>query len=151
IVAIEPALKPAVARTKSGVVGVLATTQTLASEKFSRLMENVRTVRVRMILQPCPGLAEQVENGQLDDGLTHGLLEKYVPPLVEQRADTIVLGCTHYTFLIPEIRTMAGPDVAVIEPAPAVARELRRRLIEARLLTSANSRGTDQFWTSGSP
>lgn len=152
IVAIEPAVKPAAAITRSGVVGVLATSATLASERFSTLVDR-HGGSVRVIEQPCPGLSQQVEAGDLAGAGTRALVERYVVPLVEQGADTLVIGCTHYAFLAPVIQAVAGSSVAVVDPAPAVARELRRRLAAATLLAPADatSRGPEAFWTSGDP
>ena len=126
IVAIEPAVKPAVAATRTGVVGVMATSVTLSSSKLLRLVGQYPAPGGTE-MQACPGLAEQVERGDLDSPATRALVEQYVRPLVAKGADTIVLGCTHYAFLEPVIREVAGPGVAVIDPAAAVARELRRR------------------------
>jgi glutamate racemase len=148
LIAIEPAVKPAAATTKSGVVGILATTQTLSSSKFSRLLAG-QNDRVRFLLQPCPGLVEQVESGDLSSTSTRSLVERYIRPLIEQGADTLVLGCTHYPFLDPVIRDVAGPAVSIIDPAVAVARELRRRLQTNDLLSHDSRDGIERFWTSG--
>lgn len=150
VVGMEPAVKPAAQTTKTAVVGVLATTQTLASAKFSRLLA-AYGADVRVLLQPCPGLAEQVEQGDLSGPATRALVEQYVAPLVAQGADTLVLGCTHYPFLSGLIRDVAGPAVVVIDPSAAVARELRRRLQAGGLLSPDTRPGTERFWTSGSP
>jgi glutamate racemase len=148
IIAIEPAVKPAAAHTRSGVVGVLATTQTLASVRFSKLVEN-HASDVRVVTQPSPGLVERVESGELTSAATRSMVEQYVRPLLQSGADTIVLGCTHYPFLSAVIQDVAGPDVAVIDPAVAVARELRRRLEAAALLAAETRVGTERFWTTG--
>ena len=148
IVAIEPAVKPASSRTRSGVVGVLATAGTVSSPNLSRLVNNYG-VDVRFIVQPCPGLADQVERGEFDSGTTRSLVEQYVRPLVEQGADILVLGCTHYPFLKEMIQSVAGPGVELIDPADAVARELRRRLDKAHLLAADGQPGTRRFWTTG--
>lgn len=148
IVAIEPAVKPAVARTKSGVIGVIATTQTLGGQKFSALVE-AHAGGVRVLSQPCPGLVERVEAGELASADTRSLVEQYVRPLVEQGADTIVLGCTHYPFLSDAIQAAAGPGVTVIDSAVPVARELRRRLEVDGLLAPGGQAGSEQFWTTG--
>jgi glutamate racemase len=150
IIAIEPAVKPAAARTRSGVVGVLATTQTLASERFSKLVEN-HASGVRVVTQPSPGLVERVEAGDLSAPATRSLVERYVKPLLDNGADTIVLGCTHYPFLSAIIQDVAGPAVTVIDPAVAVARELRRRLEAGGLLAPAGRTGRERFWTTGPP
>lgn len=151
IVAIEPAIKPAAALTKSGVVGVLATSATIASQRFTTLARRVGD-SVRLLAQPCPGLVPQVEAGDLSGSATRALVEQYALPLVAQGADTLVLGCTHYAFLTPVIREVVGADVTILDPAPAVARELRRRLDEAGLLRDADAvpdRDAVAFWSSG--
>jgi len=150
LVAIEPAVKPAAALTRSGIVGILATTQTLSSSKFSRLLAG-QSEQVRFLLQPCPGLVERVEDGELSSPATRALVERYVRPLVEQGADTLVLGCTHYPFLENVIQSVAGPAVSIIDPAVAVARELHRRLQMNGLLSDDSEKGSDRFWTTGNP
>jgi glutamate racemase len=150
IIAIEPAVKPAAAHTRSGVVGVLATTQTLASERFSKLVET-HAAGVRVMTQASPGLVERVESGELSTAATRSLVETYVKPLLDSGADTIVLGCTHYPFLSAVIQEVAGPGVTVIDPAVAVARELRRRLQAGGLLAPEGRVGTERFWTTGPP
>jgi glutamate racemase len=151
IIAIEPPVKPAAAVTRSGVVGVLATRATLASSKFATLVgQHARQVRI--IVQPCPGLAKQVEGGDLTSPATKALVDRYVLPLVQQGADALVIGCTHYSFLTPLISQAAGVDIAILDPAPAVARELHRRLQAADLLApaGADSDGSvETFWSSG--
>ena len=150
IIAIEPAIKPAAAETKSGVVGVLATTQTLASPRFERLVTRYGA-NVQVLEQPCPGLVEQVEKGDLSSDETVQLVGRYVRSLTERGADTLVIGCTHYPFLSQLIQDAAGPTVLLIDPALAVAREVRRRLAFAGLLVAEDRQGRDEFWTSGRP
>ena len=149
MIAIEPAVKPAAEQSRSGVIGILATSQTLASENFLRLAEKYGR-GVRVLTQACPGLVEQVEKGDLHGDKTREMVAGYLAPLLAAGADTIVLGCTHYPFLISLIRAAAGPGVALIDPAQAVARELRRRLEAAALLGAGTTPGTERFWTSGS-
>jgi glutamate racemase len=148
IVAIEPAVKPAASRTRSRVVGVLATTGTLASPNMGKLLANYGS-DVEFVIQPCPGLADQVEKGELASEDTRALVTRYLRPMVDKGADIVVLGCTHYPFLRPLIQQIAGPAVDVIDPATAVARELRRRLETAGLLNEDGAHGTEQFWTTG--
>jgi glutamate racemase len=150
IVAIEPAVKPAAAQTRSSVVGVLATTQTLAGQKFAKLV-NTHAGDVEVLTQACPGLVEKVESADLASGATRALVEQYLQPLLARGADTIVLGCTHYPFVADLIRDVAGPSVTVIDSAVPVARELRRRLQASGLLAPETRRGSEHFWTTGPP
>jgi glutamate racemase len=150
IIGIEPAIKPAAASTASGVVGVLATSQTIASARFARLIDTFAGT-ARIIAQACPGLVEQVERGDLAGDETRKLLVTCLRPVLAQGADTLVLGCTHYPFLEPAIAQIAGPGVRIINPAAAVARQLRRRLEQQDLHTDASGPGQTTFWTSGAP
>lgn len=150
LVAMEPALKPAVEHTRSGVVGVLATRQTLASHNFSVLMGRVAQ-GAEVLLQPCSGLVERVEAGDLDGAQTRALLQGYIDPLLDKGADALVLGCTHYPFLRGLIQELAGPRVLVLDSGAAVARQVRRRLNECALLAPAERQGRERFWTSGNP
>jgi len=150
IVAIEPAVKPAAAQTRSRVVGVLATTQTLAGQKFATLVSTYAG-DVEVLTQACPGLVEQVERGALTSTSTRSLVEQYLRPLLVKGADAIVLGCTHYPFVSDLIREVAGPSVSIIDSAGPVARQVRRRLQVSGLLASESRIGTETFWTTGSP
>ena len=155
VIAIEPAVKPAALQTRSGVVGVLATAGTLSSPKFLDLVDR-HGAGVQVLVQACPGLAEKIEAGDLTSDDTRALVTALVRPLLEKSADTLVLGCTHYPFVRDLIAEAAGPAVTIIDPATAVARELRRRLAAAGLQASAQSRpapdaGAVEFWTSGDP
>lgn len=146
VVAIEPAIKPAAAITKTGVLGVLATRQTVQSENVARLCEQHGAGK-KILLQACPGWVEQVEAADLNSPQTLALLYEFVSPLLAQGADTLVLGCTHYPFLRQAIQTMAGPDVVLIDPAQAVAKELARRLPPP--ITTNRQAGHTYFFTTG--
>lgn len=148
IVAIEPAVKPAASRSRSRVVGVLATTGTLSSPNMAKLLASYGS-DVEFVIQPCPGLADQVEKGELATDETRALVKRYVRPIVDKGGDIVVLGCTHYPFLRPLIQEVAGPAVDVIDPATPVAREVRRRLESAGLLSDYAGPGTERFWTTG--
>lgn len=150
LIAIEPAVKPAAQSTRSGVIGLLATRQTVASPGLQRLLQLHASGR-QVLLQACPGWVERVERGELDGSETEAAVAQYLRPLLEQDADTLVLGCTHYPFLAPLIRRLAGPSVQVLDPAPAVARELARRLAALDLLNPATQAGDERFWTSADP
>lgn len=142
VVGVEPGLKPAALRSASRIVGVLATERTLASERFRALEALVAAdTGVRFLAQPCPGLADQVEKGELHSAATAALVRRYVAPLIANGADTLVLGCTHYPFLTPAIELAAqaagAPDAAIIDTGDAVARQLRRRLEENGMLQTS--------------
>jgi glutamate racemase len=145
IVAMEPAVKPAVAATRSGVVGVLATVGTLESARFAALLEQYAG-DVEIVMQACPGLVEQVEAGELDSPATRTLVESYTEPLIAHGADTLVLGCTHFPFLRPVIAEVVGPDVRLIDTGEAVARQVVRRLRAEAQTTRAPS---ERFWSTG--
>jgi glutamate racemase len=147
IIAMEPAIKPAVAATRTGVVGVLATVGTARSERLTALIERFGR-GVQILTQPCPGLVEQVEAGELAGPETRALLARYVEPLLRRNADTLVLGCTHYPFLRPLLAEVAGPDVALIDTGAAVARRTAQVLAERGLLRE-DGHGMEAFWTSG--
>jgi glutamate racemase len=150
IIAIEPAVKPAAAHTRSGVIAVLATSRTIASINFAKLHERFGA-DVKILMQACPGLVELVEAGDLSNDRTRALVAQYVVPLLEQGVDTLVLGCTHYPFLAPLIQEIAGPTVTIIDPSAAIARELRRRLTGVDLLSIESRAGTERFWSSAPP
>ncbi len=149
IVGMEPAVKPAAAATRSGVVGVLATTGTLQSARFAALLDRFAT-DVQVITQPCPGLVELIENGDLHSPALRELLASYVRPLLAAGCDTIILGCTHYPFLKPMLRRMIPEDISLIDTGAAVARQLQRLLSERDLLANGPA-GAAQFWTSADP
>jgi glutamate racemase len=139
-VGMEPAVKPAAAATRSGVIGVLATPATFQARVVAALVDRF-AADVRVIPRPCPGLADLVEDG----GPSEATLRRHIDPLLEAGADTLVLGCTHYAFLAQAIAEMAGPGVTVIDPAPAVARQV------ARVAKDVDGRGSTVYLTTGDP
>lgn len=148
IIAMEPAIKPAIRLTRSGTVLVLATAYTIQSPSVARLCR-LFGEDVRIILQACPGLAEQVERRELSSKATYELLKALIRPGVDAGADTIVLGCTHYAFLTEQISQVAGAGVAIIEPSQAIARQLEHRLQGLRA-PGGTPRPAATFFTSGS-
>lgn len=149
LVGMEPAVKPAAAATRSGVVGVLATTGTLQSAKFAALLDRFAS-DIRVITQPCPGLVERIEAGDLISAELRRLLAGYVQPLLQAGCDTLILGCTHYPFLRPLLAELVPADVAIIDTGAAVARQLQRLLGERDLLAEGPAQQT-AFWTSSDP
>lgn len=128
-VGMEPAVKPAAEHTQTGVVGVLATPATFQGALYASVVERF-AAGVTLLQHTCPGLVAQIEAGQLDTQHTRRILEDALGPMLAQGIDTVVLGCTHYPFVIPLIQQIVGPAVRVIDPAPAVARQVGR-LLEA--------------------
>lgn len=148
VVGMEPAVKPAARATRSGVVGVLATTGTLKSAKFAALLDRFAS-DVRVITQPCPGLVERIEAGDLATAGTRALLESLVQPLIEQGCDTLILGCTHYPFVKPLLREILPPAVALVDTGAAVARHLETLLAASGQLS--DGKAIVRFWSSGDP
>jgi glutamate racemase len=148
VVAIEPAIKPATQQTRSGVVGVIGTSRTLASPNVARLCATYGA-NVDIHLQACPGLVEMVEDGALMADGTRALLTSYLKPMLDAGADILVLGCTHYPFLTQLIGEIVGPGVHLIDPADAVARELVRRLGDTRAEGDVELPGSEFFYATG--
>lgn len=147
VVGMEPAVKPAAARSRSGKIGVLATTGTLRSAKFAALLERYSD-QVQVFTQPCPGLVERIEAGELHSQATRELLAGYVQPLLEAGCDSLILGCTHYPFIRPLLHSMVGPDIALIDTGAAVARRLQS-LLQADDLLVVSSAAQEHFYTTG--
>ncbi len=147
-IGMEPAVKPAAGSTKSGVVGIMATPATFQGRLFQATVGR-HASSIRLINQVCDGLAEQVERGELNTPATEALLRRYLEPMLAAGADTVVLACTHYPFVIELIRRIVGPDVQVIDPAPAIARHVRRTLDERGLLSRRTAAGTHRFFSTG--
>jgi glutamate racemase len=155
IVGVEPGLKPAAAASRTRKVGVLATDVTLHGAKFLALREQVSAASgVEFLLQPCVGLVDQIELGELGTGEITAMLKRYITPLLAQGADTIVLGCTHYPLVRASIEDViaAATDlpVTLIDTGDAVARQLARLLTQAGLLHSDTGAATLEGFTSAS-
>jgi glutamate racemase len=147
-VGMEPAVKPAAEQTQSGVVGVLATPATFQGALYASVVE--RFARSVHILQDtCPGLVKIIEAGDLTGAKTRDTLERALLPMLQQGIDTVVLGCTHYPLVIPLIEDIVGPSVRVIDPAPAVAAQTRRLLLEEGLLANGAAPGFRRYLTTG--
>lgn len=154
-VGMEPAVKPAARQTRSGRVGVLATDATFESPRYAALMARfARDVVVQE--NPCRGLVALIEAGQVDTLETEVLLRGVLRPMLDSGVDTLVLGCTHYPFVLPLVeqivREEAGETaVAIIDPAPAVARQAARVLHDRALATAMPQIGGVRLFTTGQP
>jgi glutamate racemase len=147
-VGMEPAVKPAAESTHSGVVGVLATPATFQGALYASVVERFAH-GVTVLQDTCPGLVQQIEAGQLNSDATRSILEQSLLPMLAQKIDTVVLGCTHYPFVIPLIEDIVGPGVRVIDPAPAVARQARRLLQTAGMVSTGPDAGWVRYITTG--
>lgn len=148
IIGMEPAVKPAAAASKNGIIGVLATTGTLKSAQFAALLEHYGQ-GVQVVTQACVGLVECIEQGQLNTPQTLALLQQYCQPLMAAGADTIVLGCTHYPFVKKHIQEIVGPEVTLIDTGAAVAKRLQQVLEQKQMLNVATEAGDFVFLNSG--
>lgn len=154
IVGVEPGLKPALAATRNGRVGVMATQATLASPKFARLVDATRAAVPAgglLQLQACPGLAAAIEAGEPDAPAVQAEADRHAAPLRAAGVDTVVLGCTHYPFAAAALQAALGPGVVLVDTAEAVAREAARRCAALVPAPTAADAGGLRFWTSGDP
>jgi len=149
-IGMEPAVKPAAQTTETRVLGVLATPATFQGELYASVVERFAQ-GVRVINQTVPGLVERIEAGDLTGSETVRLLREALAPLLAEGADTLVLACTHYPFVIPTITEIAGPSVRVIDPTPAIARQVERVLGEIGLAAARSRPGQLRLITSGDP
>ena len=147
-VGMEPAVKPAAEHTRSGIVGVLATPATFQGALYASVVERFAS-NVTLLQDTCPGLVQQIERGELDTSETRTILVSALRPMLDRGIDTVVLGCTHYPFVIPLIQEIVGPEVRVIDPAPAVARQVARLLDSSGKRAAGSRSGTVRFITSG--
>jgi glutamate racemase len=147
-VGMEPAVKPAAETTRTGRVGVLATPATFQGALYASVVERFAK-GVELLQDTCPGLVQRIEQGDLRGEATRRILEEALLPMLEKNIDTVVLGCTHYPFVIPLIQEIVGDKVRVIDPAPSVARQAKRLLERRGMLNRSEGRGKVQFYTSG--
>ncbi|MCP4142157.1 MAG: glutamate racemase [Chloroflexi bacterium] len=147
-VGMEPAVKPAAEQTNSGVVGVLATPATFQGRLYTSLVERFAS-NVTLLQNTCAGLVEEIERGALDGEKTHQILDNALRDMLAHGLDTVVLGCTHYPFVIPQIAKITEEDVRIIDPAPAIARQVEYRLETINAKSTRNAKGKIQLYTSG--
>ncbi len=147
IVGVEPAIKPAALLSESGVIGVLATAQTLQSESFKMLKSRYAS-NVNIETQACPEFVSIVEQLEHNDESATQIAEQYIRPLLQQGSDQIVLGCTHFSFLRAAIESVVGNKANIIDTAIPVAIEVKRRLDMLKLHNSKSNPGGIKFWAS---
>jgi len=147
-IGIEPAIKPAAINTRSKIVGVLATKGTLSSSLFHSTSKN-HTEGITVLEQRGTGLVEMIESGNLDSEDLYRLLESYIAPMLEKGMDYLVLGCTHYPYLIPLLKKMLPENVTIIDSGQAVARQTKSVLEHNDLLTGSTVMGSHEFFTNG--
>jgi glutamate racemase len=148
-VGMEPAVKPAAEQSRSGVIGVIATEDTFRGEPFANVMSRYGR-GVRVIALTLPGLVERIEEGEVEGPKLESMLRQRLQPLVDAGIDELVLGCTHYPFVLRALQNAAGPNVRIIDPSPAVARQTEQILAERRL-RAAGGAGRVTAYTSGDP
>ncbi len=149
-VGMEPAVKPAAEQSHTRKVGVLATPSTFHGELYASVVERFAK-DVEIFQSTCPGLVKQIEKARLNTPKTRRILEEAVLPMLDAGADTLVMGCTHYPFVIPLIEKIAAGRARVIDPSPAVARQTARVLAERSLLNPSPEPGSLRFITSSEP
>jgi len=149
-VGMEPAVKPATQKTHTGIVGVLATPATFQGKLYHTLVEKFAS-NVKILTHTCPGLVELIESGEITSQDTKLILQRALLPMIEKGADTIVLGCTHFPFVIPMIKQIVGPKVTVIDPSPAIAKRVSFLLNELDLIKRYPHESEVAFSTTGKP
>jgi glutamate racemase len=146
-IGMEPAVKPAAKLTQTGKVGVLATAGTFKSQRYAKLMETYAE-GVEMIENPCVGLVKLIEQKKVNHPETKALLESILRPMEAEGVDTFVLGCTHYPFVEVLINEIIDEAEHIINPAPAVARQLKN-ILEKRGLLHKGKPDPPEFYASG--
>lgn len=145
-IGIEPAIKPAALHTKTKTVGVLATRGTLASQLFCTTSKRFAKDST-ILVQEGDGLVERIEAGETQSEQTRNLLKKYITPMLEQGIDYLVLGCTHYPYLMPMLRELLPETVTIIDSGEAVARQTKAVLTKNGLLAASNSLARQVFYS----
>lgn len=144
-IGIEPAIKPAAIQSKTQCIGILATKGTLSSELFHKSV--AKHPEVEIVEQIGHGLVQLIENGAIDSSEMMDLLESYLQPMVEKNIDYLVLGCSHYPYLIPKIKKIIPNHIQIIDSGEAVAKQTRKILKEKSLLNESNEKSLQRFYT----
>jgi glutamate racemase len=149
IIGMEPGVKPAATQSRNGKIGILATEGTLDSSKFKILLER-HANNAELFIKPCHGWVESIEGGSISETATLEMIRKTLDPILNKEIDTLVLGCTHYPFLMERIKQVTGDEINIIDTGLAVAQQLHRRLEKEGLLNPSQAKGSESFWCSGS-
>ncbi len=149
-VGVEPAIKLAASETKSKVIGVLATAGTFRGTLFNQTYGKY-CKDIEVIIEDAKGLASMVDEGKIDTKETREILAKYLKPMIEKKVDQLVLGCTHYPFLIEIMQEILPKNVNIINPAPAVAKQIERVLTQNNLKNQSSSSANHHFFVNGKP
>uniref|UniRef100_A0AB33KV80 Glutamate racemase n=1 Tax=Tenacibaculum sp. Pbs-1 TaxID=3238748 RepID=A0AB33KV80_9FLAO len=144
-IGIEPAIKPASLQTQTGTIGILATKGTLNSALFEKTTSSLND-QINIIEQIGEGLVELIENGNIYSNKMTLLLKKYLTPMLNKKCDYIVLGCTHYPYLLPQIQKITGKNVKIIDSGEAVARQVKNVLLQQNLLNNSNEVTENTFY-----
>lgn len=147
-IGIEPAIKPAAANSKTQIIGILATKGTINSELFSKTVEIYQNTKI--IEQIGHGLVELIENGDIDSPEMDELLSAYLAPMIEANIDYLVLGCSHYPYLIPKIKKILPAHIQIIDSGEAVARQTQN-ILKEKIGFNADTSSTHTFYTNGNP
>lgn len=148
-IGIEPAIKPAALKTKTNTIGILATKGTLNSELFEQTSSTFRQqITIKETIGT--GLVELIEEGKINSVEMTELLHAYIHPMLEQKVDCLVLGCTHYPYLIPQIREIVGDKIQIIDSGEAVAKQTKSILEKYQLLNNDSKNATHQFYVNKS-
>ena len=148
-IGIEPAIKPAALQTKTQTIGILATKGTLNSELFHQSVANHPDVKI--IEQIGHGLVQLIENGDINSPEMEELLKSYLNPMVEKNIDYLVLGCSHYPYLIPQIKKIIPEHIKIIDSGEAVAKQTQKILEQNHLLNNSKEKSSQIFYTNSEP
>lgn len=147
-IGIEPAIKPAANNSKTQTIGILATAGTLNSELFNKNLEQFQQTKI--IEQVGHKLVQLIENGKINSSETTQLLKQYLKPMIDQNIDFLVLGCSHYPYLIPEIKKILPVHIQIIDSGEAVAIQTKNVLIKENLINESNNESKNIFFSNSS-
>ena len=147
-IGIEPAIKPAANNSQTQTIGILATKGTLNSELFNKTTEMFQDTKI--IEQVGYGLVQLIENGQINSPEMTQLLQSYLTPMIEANIDYLVLGCSHYPYLIPQIKKILPPHIHIIDSGEAVAKQTQN-ILRDKVGFSSETKKTPIFYTNTNP